>query len=121
MPVCFHAPLPKDFPGSDPLPGFLLAGALRGLAGFFKACQEGVTLGSPMLESAVDGAPGWGRAGPYVRPRFAAADYPRVHSEFLRAGVMLSPGYPGPSVLPGECTPGENRLLADLFAGVPGG
>ena len=29
--VCFRAGLPAGFPGSDPLPGFLLAGAVRGL------------------------------------------------------------------------------------------
>jgi hypothetical protein len=121
VPVCFPAVLPRDFPASDPLPGFLLAGALRGLAGLSKAPDTGSLLGSPSLERALDGAPGWRRSGPYVRALFPAADYPRVHSEFLRAGVMLSPGYPGPSVLPGDCTPGETKLLADLFAGVPGG
>ncbi len=62
-----------------------------------------------------------GPDGPYVRAVFPAAEYPRVHAEFLRAGVLLHPAYPGPSVLPGECSPGENRLLADLFAGIPGG
>lgn len=121
VPVCFPAALPGGFPASDILPGFVLAGALRGLAGLAKTADAGSVLGSPALERALDGAPGWRRSGPYVRALFAAADYPRVHSEFLRAGVMLCPGYPGPSVLPGECTPGENRLLADLFAGVPGG
>jgi hypothetical protein len=121
FPVCFSAALPKDFPASDPLPGFLLAGALRGLGALAKIPETGTILGSPMVERALDGSPGWKRRGPYVQARFPAAEYPRVYSEFLRAGVVLSPGHPGPSVLPGECTPGENRLLADLFAGVPGG
>jgi hypothetical protein len=121
VPVCFPAALPRDFPASDILPGFLLAGALRGLAGLSKAADAGSFLGSPALERVLDGAPGWRRSGPYVRAVCAATDYPRIHFEFLRAGVMLAPGYPGPSVLPGECTPGENKLLADLFARVPGG
>jgi hypothetical protein len=124
-PACFPEDLPADFPGSDPLPGFLLAGAVRGLG----ALVEGPTarphaaprLGSPGVERAVDGAHGWKRAGPYVRAVFPAADYPHVHAEFLRMGVLLCPGYPGPSVLPGECSPGENKLLADLFARIPGG
>jgi hypothetical protein len=121
VPICFTEALPVDFPSSDLLPGFLLAGALRGLAGLARAPGGGAVLGSPALERAIDGAQGWRRSGPYVQAVFPSADYPRVHSEFLRAGVMLSPGYPGPSVLPGECTPGETRLLADLFAGIPGG
>lgn len=121
VPVCFSDAFPEDSPASDALPGFLLAGALRGLAALAKATETGATLGSPFLERAVDAARGWSRCGPYVRASFPAADYPRVHFEFLRAGVMLSPAHPGPSVLPGECTPGENKLLADLFAGVPGG
>ena len=45
----------------------------------------------------------------------------QVHAELLAAGVLLSAGYPGPSVLPGECSPGETSLLADLFARIPGG
>jgi hypothetical protein len=121
VPACFTEALPRDFPPSDLLPGFLLAGALRGLAGLAKVPDGGPLLGSPALERAVDGAQGWRRSGPYVHAIFPSADYPRVHSEFLRAGVMLSPVYPGPSVLPGDCTPGETRLLADLFAGIPGG
>jgi hypothetical protein len=122
-PVCFSGSLPADFPASDSLPGFLLAGALRGLASLaaFAAEAEGARLGSPAVERAVDGNPAWLRVGPYVSARFPASEYPRVHDRFLRAGVLLCPAYPGPSVLPGECSPGENRLLADIFAGAPGG
>ncbi len=120
-PACFDGPVPDDLPGSDVLPGFLLAGALRALAALSRPPERQVRLGSAIVARALDGSPGWSAAGPYVRPRFPAAEYPRVHEQFLRAGVVLSPRYPGPSVLPGECTPGENRLLARLFAGVPGG
>lgn len=124
-PVCFPRELPADFPGSDPLPGFLLSGAMRGLSPLVEGASARPRavprLGSPGVERAVDGARGWKRAGPYVRAVFPATDYARVHAEFLRAGVLLCPGYPGPSVLPGECSPGENKLLADLFARIPGG
>jgi hypothetical protein len=108
---------------SDPLPGFLLAGALHALAALTSSSpkRSAPRLGNPILEKAVDGARGWVRTGPYVRAVFPAAQYPRVHAEFLRAGVLLCPTWPGPSILPGECSPGENRLLADLFAGHPGG
>jgi hypothetical protein len=115
-PACFPSGLPRDFPASDALPGFLLSGALRALSSL-ASC----TLGGSVVERAVDGNPAWGRIGPYVCARFPAAEYPSVHGRFLRAGVLLRPAYPGPSVLPGECSPGEIRLLAELFAGTPGG
>ncbi len=126
-PVCFAAAPTPQVPVSDVLPGFILAGALRGLAALEPpAATRGGTLpgippGVPALEQAVDAAAGWARRGPYVRARCAAEEYGRVHAAFLREGVLLFPGYPGPSVLPGECSPGESRHLADLFSRVPGG
>jgi hypothetical protein len=118
--LCVPAGLAAGLPLSDALPGFLLAAALRGLAALTGA-REVPRLGSPELERAIDAAKGWRRAGPYVRAVFPAEDYPRVRGRFLRAGVLLCPGYPGPSILPGECSPGETRLLAECFAGSPGG
>jgi hypothetical protein len=131
-PACFPNGLAADFPGSDPLPGFLCAGALRALsaatamiapAGAAMTAPAGARrpLSNPIVERALDGAHGWARVGPYVRAVFPAPDYARVHAEFLRAGVLLCPAHPGPSVLPGECSPGESRLLAELFADIPGG
>ena len=128
-PVCCTA----EAPPSDPLPGFILAAAARGLAALTRgaATPGGIQAaggdsapalpGNPVLERAIDQALGWKRRGPYVHAVFPEADYPRVHAEFLRAGVLLFPGYHGPSVLPGECSLGETRLLADLFARIPGG
>jgi hypothetical protein len=129
-PVCFPEDLPGDEIPSDPLPGFLLAGALHGLHALREGsggpptagrAQKQPHWGSRAVERALDSARGWKRSGPYVRAVFPAADYARVHAEFLAAGVLLSAGYPGPSVLPGECSPGETSLLADLFARIPGG
>jgi hypothetical protein len=125
-PVCFAGELPPGFPRSDALPGFILAGALHALAATVDprppaSLGDCPLLACPAAERAIDGASGWARTGPYVRAVMPAADYPRVHAEFLRSGVLLSPGHPGPSVLPGECSPGEAKLLADLFAGIPGG
>ncbi len=124
VPVCFPQELPGDQLRSDPLPGFLLAGALHGLNALRQGAgraQKQPHWGSRAVERALDAARGWKRSGPYVRAVFPAADYARVHAEFLAAGVLLSAGYPGPSVLPGECSPGETSLLADLFARIPGG
>jgi hypothetical protein len=120
MPVCFAAGPPVDDAGSDPIPGFVLAGALRGLSALARPAVD-ARPGVDALECAIDRAKGWRRRGPYVHAVFPSREYPRVHLEFLREGVLLFPGYPGPSVLPGECSPGETRLLARLFARIPGG
>jgi hypothetical protein len=120
-PACFAGEVPPAVPVSDTIPAFILAGALRGFSALVSSNDGASPLSNPAVEKALDAAPGWARVGPYVRAVFPEAEYPRVHAEFLRAGVLLHPGYPGPSVLPGDCSPGETRLLADLFRGVPGG
>jgi hypothetical protein len=116
--VCFRAALPPDFPDGDPLPGFLLAGAVRGLEAL------STDRGDPDLEPvrrALDGSSRWQRRGVYVRAVFAQAQYPGVHAAFLAGGVLLAPCFPGPSILPGECSPGEAARLAGLFQKIPGG
>ena len=122
-PACCALDPSIGLPESDHLPGYLLAGALHALSALNSGSPSRPSphLGNPLLERAVDGAPGWARTGPYVRALFPESEYPRIHGEFLRAGVLLCPAYPGPSILPGDCSPGENRLLADLFARHPGG
>jgi len=34
--------------------------------------------------------------------------------------VLLNPGYPGPSILPAEASPGELKRMVDLFSKYPG-
>ena len=120
-PACLSGEVPHAVPVSDVIPAFILAGALRGLAALSKSMAGACPLSNPAIDSALDAAQGWARVGPYVRAVFPEAEYPRVHAEFLRAGVLLHPVYPGPSVLPGDCSPGETRLLVELFTTVPGG
>jgi hypothetical protein len=121
-PACFAETVPDTVPRSDTVPGFILAAALRSFSAIISPTEgEKAPLSNPSVEKALDAAPGWSRTGPYVKALFPESEYPRVHAAFLDAGVLLSPGYPGPSVLPGDCSPGESRLLADLFSGIPGG
>ena len=124
-PVCFPAAAAQGpsspVPVSDTIAGFVCAGALRALAALSDpGWAARLEPADPRLAAALDGGRGWARVGPYVRALFPAEDYARVHAEFLREGVLLCPAYPGPSVLPGECSPGETSLLADLFAGISG-
>ena len=118
-PVCFPSLPASELPDSDFVPGFVLAGAFAALAALRRPGHAFSV--SPMVSSAIDASPGWGRTGPYVYPTFRPEAYSRVFAEFLRAGVLLSPAYPGPSILPGDCSPGEARLLARLFSSIPGG
>jgi len=120
--VCAPAGLEPELPESETLPGFLLAAAVRACAALERIPADSHTLGDSDLERAIDAAVGrWARVGPYVHAVFPAGLYAQTHAEFLRAGVYLRPVYPGPSVLPGECSPGEISLLANLFARTPGG
>ena len=119
-PACFR-PQAADAGPSDVLPGYLCAGALRALGALGAADLGGrFAPASRKLAAALEGG-AWERRGPYVRALFPPDLYARVHAEFFRAGVLLWPTYPGPSLLPGECSPGEAHLLADLFASIPGG
>ncbi len=117
--VCFPDE-PEEDPGADHLPGVLLAGAFSALSILRRRGEPTFAVSVPVQE-ALDATRGWARRGPYVRATFPPQDYKRVFSEFLRAGVLLSPLYPGPSILPGDCSPGEARLLAELFKSIPGG
>ncbi len=60
---------------------------------------------------------GWERRGPYVAARCESCSYDAVFDRFLQAGVLLSPIYPGPSILPSFVSAGEQAILMRLFAG----
>jgi len=114
--ACFLDALPDDVEPSDTMPGMAAIAALRGLAGL-----ERSRTGNPFGRRDFDGCTGWERRGPYLRPAFAAEAYPEVFRAFLARGVLLSPFYPGPSILPGEASEGERRLVVSLFHAIPGG
>ena len=62
-PVCFDAEVPPRVPCSDAIPGFVLAGALRGLAALGSLKPSGsCPLSTPALDRALDAAPGWLRS-----------------------------------------------------------
>ncbi len=120
-PVCFPEAASGELPPSDHLPGFVLAGASSALASVRGPRQGHSFRANAVIQKTVDASAKWARIGPYVRATFDPEEYPRVFREFLRAGVLLSPVYPGPSILPGECSPGEARRVATLFTTIPGG
>ncbi|MEW5816200.1 MAG: hypothetical protein AB1798_12495 [Spirochaetota bacterium] len=58
--------------------------------------------------------PIWKRRGVYLTARCDLAEYSRVFRAFLSAGFLISPCFPGPSIIPGEYTPGEIKALKVL-------
>lgn len=99
-------------PTSQPAP--LLVAALAGLD---RLPRYGGAVWAQHAWPDPDGYAGWQRRGPYVAARCEAAAYDAVFDRFLRAGVLLSPFHPGPSILPDEVSAGETAALMRLFAG----
>jgi hypothetical protein len=119
VPVCFRSRPPEDAAPSRPVPPFLLAGMLRGIAEL--AAAERDERVASVVDGAIAGSRCWRRRGPYITALFERARYPEVFRAFLEAGVLLSPAFPGPSILPAEASEGERSALARLFKTVPGG
>jgi hypothetical protein len=117
--VCFPSAPPAEASPARPVPGYLLAAMLRGLADLSAAVRDERVSGA--VDGAIAGSRAWRRRGPYVTALFEPSRYPAVFRAFLDAGVLLSPAFPGPSILPAEATEGERAALARLFGSTPGG
>ena len=108
--LCLQSPLADGNAGW--LSPVLLAGILRSLADLERFEPP------PWYRTDfLGGADGWAQIGPYVRPLFDVAEYPRVFERFLAGGAVLSPRWEVPSVLPGEASAGEMARLKRLFRG----
>jgi hypothetical protein len=108
--VCFKRPLPADFPVPPPLSPLILAGALRAL--YDLAGYDPAPWFRPDLLAS---CPGWTQTGIYLLCRRPQAEYEQIFREFLNAGLLLSPRYPGPSILPAEASPGEVKKMLACF------
>jgi hypothetical protein len=61
----------------------------------------------------------WVQRGPYILPCFEPALYPRVFEGFLSEGILLSPSFEKPSILPAEASEGELKKIVRLFSVFP--
>ncbi len=108
--ACFKCGPSEEAPGSDLIAPYLLAGTLRATADLMRG---------PIRDTAplrvVAEAGGWQSNGPYVKALCGASAYGGIFRSFLGAGVLLSPVFPGPSILPGEASEGEIEMLKRLF------
>ena len=103
-------------PGAPPVSPLLLAGAAAALRRLLRTAAQRSAVTSCWPRTA----PGWRRNGIYVLADYPPRCHGAVFAAFLAAGVLLNPRYPGPSILPGEASPGEAALLRRLFARHPG-
>ena len=93
---------------------------VAGLAGLDRLSRYGGATWAREMWSDLESLDGWERRGPYVAARCDPEAYDSVFDQFLEAGFLLSPVYPGPSILPDEVSTGEATALMRLFAGVAG-
>jgi len=111
--------LPED----DVVSPVMLAGATRSIYDMPKYQIPpwaekffGNTSGSKNENSAA----GWKRNGPYLTCLCEREAYEGIFRAFLENGVLISPYYPGPTILPAEVSDGELKKIVRLFYRFPG-
>ena len=114
--VCYKTREGERVSVGDTVSACLLAGALRAVPNLKAAVRL-----ENAVTSAVDGSKNWRRRGPYISAMIDSRRYAAVFRVFLDAGYLLSPHYPGPSIVPGELSPGEAAGLCRLFKDAEGG
>jgi len=100
-------------PASSPIPPIKLAVALRSLADFSAfALRYGEAHWSRM-DSFIGAV--FKRSGPWLYPAYPKADHARVFASCLAKGILISPEYEQPSLVPGEFDKGEAAPLRSIL------
>ncbi len=111
-----HAPcvicLKQEAKAEDPalLSPFILAGLTKSIYGLRDYRIPDWVTGDFLKESDT-----WTRKGMYIVPRFGKEEFTGIYTTFLNAGIILSPYFPGQSILPREISKGEYALLNKLL------
>jgi len=92
----------------------VLAGVLRSIHSLNRFIPP-PWFADPLFDESAE----WIQRGPYVIPRFESELYSQVFRHFLSEGVLLSPCYEEPSILPGEASEGELKKMVRLFSENP--
>lgn len=99
-------------PPQAPVAAFKLGAAvksLQSLAAFHEKYQE--TLWKqidPFIENL------FSRQGPWLFPAYPASEHKSIYRDCLASGILISPTYDFPSLIPGEFDLGEIKVLADI-------
>ena len=110
--ACFREE-PRVAP-SEAVSAVALEGVRRGIVGLRRYAAGSVASALARLD-----CPSWAVDGIYVRPRFSRLIYPEVFDSFLREGLVLSPRYDCPSILPALLSEGEIAKTVGLFRSIP--
>jgi hypothetical protein len=114
--VCFRENPASDFPVQEPVSGVLLAGLLRSI----RELQRFV-MPEWFRPDLLEGCAGWRQEQLYIIPEFDLGLYEGIFEAFLDVQVLLSPGAPYLSILPGgEISQGELGKMIGLFRRYPG-
>jgi hypothetical protein len=105
-------PEPDDAPPSDVLPPCLLAGIARSI---YDVIAE-IPLRGEAGWSAYDGAVlrFWDRRGPYLYPTVSRENYAEFALDCLGAGLVISPDFDIPSIIPWNANKGDFSLLCGM-------
>jgi hypothetical protein len=105
----------KDVPPSEDCSPLSLAALKKSIFELIRYREEFDRSRWPEFESPSI----WSRKGPYLTLKIEEAEFVPLFREMLENGILLSPRYPGPSIIPGEFSPGElARLQQTLRGGV---
>jgi hypothetical protein len=117
-PACLLASDPawlEDEPG-DLVPGMMHYAAARAMASLEKVNRDG-SYGEELWQRFDRRmAPYFRRFGPYLLPRVDASEYEAFFKAALEGGVLISPHYTMPSMVPPEFDDGELKKLAVALA-----
>lgn len=99
-------------PPQAPVAAFKLGAAvksLQSLAAFHEKYQQALwTKIDPFIENL------FSRKGPWLFPVYPALEHRSVFLNCLASGILISPAYDFPSLIPGEFDLGEIKVLADI-------
>jgi hypothetical protein len=100
--------LPEPLP-SDPVAPALLAALARAWADLASAQFERTESDWSRFDRYLE--PFWDRRGPYLVPKMRRSRYPEFFASCLDKGILISPDYDTPSIVPYAADPGELKGL----------
>jgi hypothetical protein len=99
----------KDAPGSALLPPPFLAGLARSVHDLVAEIPRRGETGWALYDGAV--LRFWRRDGPYLFPKMPPQEYGAFAERCLEAGLVVSPDYDTPSIVPWQANKGDFSAL----------
>ena len=109
--LAFREEMDPSIPPSDAIPPFILAAIKRMVFDLIKLRETIHPSHWNEFDSSL-----FRRRGPYLQPIVSPAGYTDLYRDAFDHGIMFSPDYDSPSIIPGTCDPGEIRIVQRIFA-----